>query len=259
MLSLRVIPCLDVADGRVVKGVRFADLADAGDPAELAARYEAEGADELVLLDVRATLARRGTELASVRRVRRALSIPLTVGGGVRTRADVERLLAAGADRVAVNSAAVARPELLDELAAAFGTQCLVLALDARRSGRGHEVLVRAGSARAGLPATRWAREAERRGAGEILLTSHDRDGTGAGYDLELLAAVRRAVRLPLVASGGARTVAHLVAAARAGADGLLAASIFHRRTTSVARVKRGLARAGLPVRLDPAPLPPLP
>ena len=255
MLTLRVIPCLDVAEGRVVKGVRFADLVDAGDPAELAARYEAEGADELVLLDVRATLARRGTELASVRRVRRALSIPLTVGGGVRTRADVERLLAAGADRVAVNSAAVARPALLDELAAAFGTQCLVLALDARRTARGHEVLVRAGSARAGLLAAPWAREAERRGAGEILLTSHDRDGTGAGYDLELFAAVRRAVRLPLVASGGARTLAHLVAAARAGADGLLAASIFHRRTTSVARVKRGLARAGLPVRLvGPAP-----
>jgi len=252
VLRLRVIPCLDVAGGRVVKGVRFDHLVDEGDPLALALRYEAEGADELVLLDVRATLARRGPELATVRRVRSALTIPLTVGGGVRSRADVERLLEAGADRVAVNSAAVARPALLDELAAAFGTQCLVLALDAARAGRAFEVRVESGRRASGLDALRWAREAERRGVGEVLLTSHDRDGTGQGYDLALLAAVRRAVRVPLVASGGVRTLAHLVAGARAGADALLAASIFHRRATSVARVKRALARAGFPVRLDP-------
>jgi cyclase len=249
VLSVRVIPCLDVAGARVVKGVRFADLRDAGDPAELARRYEREGADELVLLDVSATLAGRATARAVVRRVRAELSIPLTVGGGVRTRADAAALLAAGADRVAVNSAAVARPGLIRELADAFGTQCVVLALDARRVGCGHEVLVEAGRRATGLAAARWAREGERRGAGEILLTSHDRDGTGTGYDLALLAAVRRAVRLPLIASGGVRTAAHMEAAVAAGADALLAASIFHRRATSVGRVKAALARAGIPVR----------
>ena len=245
----RVIPCLDTRDGRVVKGVRFQGLRDAGNPAALARRYAAEGADELVLLDVSATLEGRGHALATVREVRRVLDIPLTVGGGIRGRADAERLLDAGADKVAVNSAAVERPELLSELAEGFGRQCITLAVDARRAGDDWEVVTRAGERPAGRAVLRWVAEAEALGAGEILLTSIDRDGTRDGYDLPLLAAVARSVSVPVVASGGAATAGHLLAALEAGADAVLAASMFHDGDLTVAEVKQALAEAGVEVR----------
>lgn len=250
MLIPRIIPCLDVRDGRVVKGVRFQNLTDSGCPVELARRYEAQGADELCLLDVAATPAGRGHGLETVRRVRAELSIPLTVGGGVRSVADARALLAAGADKVAVNSAAVARPALLGELASEFGSQCTVLALDAaRRPGGGPEVVVRSGASRTGLDAVAWAREGVRRGAGELLLTSLDRDGTRFGYDISLLRIVTRAVRVPVIASGGANRAGHLAAALRAGASAVLAASIFHQNDRTVGDVKRELARLGVEVR----------
>ncbi len=251
MLTVRVLPCLDVDAGRVVKGVRFQDLRDAGDPVERAAAYEAQGADELVLLDVSATSERRGHAVATVAAVRWALSIPLTVGGGVRTVADAGALLDAGADKVSVNTAAVARPSLLGELALRFGSQCAILALDAarRRERPGWEVVVRSGSVRTGKDAVAWAREAASRGAGEILLTSWDRDGTGHGYDLELLAAVSSAVPVPVIASGGAASPSHLVEAVRAGADAVLAASIFHDGVFTVGDVKRALRASGIEVR----------
>ncbi|MEO1009431.1 MAG: imidazole glycerol phosphate synthase subunit HisF [Planctomycetota bacterium] len=254
MLTRRVIPCLDVRDGRVVKGVRFQELRDAGDPAGLARRYEAEGADELVMLDVSATPDGRATARATVAAIRDAISIPLTVGGGVRTVADGEALLAAGADRVAANTAAVERPEILAELAARTGTQCVVLALDAARreytEGDGvWEVVTRSGAHRTGLDAIAWARRAQDLGAGEILLTSWDRDGTGSGYDLELLAAMAAAVRIPIIASGGAAHADHLRQALDAGADAVLAASIFHDAVYTVGRIKDELARGGVEVR----------
>jgi imidazoleglycerol phosphate synthase cyclase subunit len=251
MLTARVIPCLDTRDGRVVKGVRFQGLRDAGSPVERAALYEAQGADELVLLDVSATPEGRGHALETVRAVRRALAIPLTVGGGVRAAEHAGALLEAGADKVGVNTAAVLRPELIDEIAARFGSQCAVLALDAAAwpDGGGWEVVIRSGGERTGLDAVAWAREAEQRGAGEILLTSWDRDGTRAGYDLALLAAVARAVRVPVVASGGADRPEHLVDALRAGADAVLAASIFHDGDLSVAEVKDVLFAHGIAVR----------
>ncbi len=250
MSVLRILPCLDVRAGRVVKGVRFQGLRDAGDPAELAARYEREGADELVLLDVSATAEGRAASLGTVAAVRAALGIPLTVGGGVRGEEDAAALLGAGADKVAVNSAAVEDPSLLERLASRFGSQCVVLAVDAAsRSTGGWEVVVRSGSVRTGNDAPRWAAEGAGRGAGEILLTSWDRDGTGSGYDLALLRAVRREVRVPLVASGGGRDVVQMAAAVRAGADAVLAASVFHSGETSVAAVKRGLAALGHVVR----------
>jgi imidazoleglycerol phosphate synthase cyclase subunit len=252
VLTRRVIPCLDTREGRVVKGVRFQDLRDAGDPAQLAARYEAEGADELVLLDVSATPEGRAHALDTVRAVRRVLSIPLTVGGGVRALQDAAQLLEAGADKIGVNTAAVRRPELLAELCARFGAQCTVLALDAARrlgDGAGWEVVVRSGAERTGAEAVAWAARAVELGAGEILLTSWDRDGTRSGYDLELVSAVSRIVSVPVIASGGAAHAAHLVDALRAGADAVLAASIFHDGETSVAAVKAELARAGLAVR----------
>lgn len=251
MLTVRVIPCLDTRDGRVVKGVRFQGLRDAGSPVERAALYEAQGADELVLLDVSATPEGRGHALETVRAVRRALAIPLTVGGGVRAAEHAGALLEAGADKVGVNTAAVLRPALIEEIAARFGSQCAVLALDAaaRPDGGGWEVVIRSGGERTGLDAVAWAREAEQRGAGEILLTSWDRDGTRAGYDLALLAAVARAVRVPVVASGGADRPEHLVEALRAGADAVLAASIFHDGDLSVAEVKDVLFAHGIAVR----------
>ncbi len=249
MLTPRIIPCLDVAAGRVVKGVRFAGLRDAGDPVERAAAYAAQGADELVLLDVSATPEARGHALDTVRAVRAVLPLPLTVGGGVRTADDAASLLEAGADKVAVNTAAVARPTLLIELAARFGSQCTILALDAARSGSGWEVVVRSGSERTGLDAVQWAAEATDRGAGEILLTSFDRDGTASGYDLELLAAVRAAVPVPIIASGGAATPEHMAAALSAGADAVLAASILHDGTWTVAGLKTALAELGIEVR----------
>jgi cyclase len=254
--ALRVIPCLDVNGGRVVKGVRFLDLVDAGDPVELSARYEAEGADEIAFLDISATIEGRRTALESIRKVREAIGIPLLVGGGVRKMEDAARLLEAGADRVAVNSAAVADPDLIDTLAERFGVQCVVLALDARRIKGGAagappewEVVVEAGRRATELAAVEWAREGARRGAGEILLTSIDRDGTGSGYDLELLRAVTAAASVPVVASGGAAVPEHFVEGARAGARALLAAGVFHRGELSIRSVKESLAAAGMEVR----------
>lgn len=246
MLTVRVIPCLDVAGGRVVKGVRFENLRDAGNPAELAAAYERQGADEIALLDVTATGEARATAVETVRSVRAVLSIPLTVGGGVRGVADAEALLAAGADKVSVNTAAVRDGALLSRLADRFGSQCVVLALDAA----GGEVVVESGRRRTGKKAIAWASEAVDRGAGEILLTSWDRDGTRSGYDLELIRAVAQAVRVPVIASGGAAGSAHLAEAVFAGADAVLAASIFHDGECTVERVKREMAAAGIRVRL---------
>ena len=254
-LTRRVVPCLDVRDGRVVKGIRFQGLRDAGDPVEQAARYAAEGADELVILDVSATPEGRGHAVETVQRVRAVLDVPLTVGGGVRKVADAEALLGAGADKVAVNSAAVADPSLLSRLAERFGVQCTVLALDAARIDADpsrFEVVVRSGKDRTGIDAVAWAAEAERRGAGEVLLTSWDRDGTGEGYDLELLAAVRAQVRIPIIASGGAAHAEHLAEALAVGADAVLAATIFHDGHTTVGAVKDVLLKAGLPIRRGP-------
>lgn len=249
MLARRIIPCLDVSHGRVVKGVRFQGLRDAGDPAERAALYEAQGADEIVILDVSATPEGRGHQLETVARVREVLSIPLTVGGGIRSDEDAWRLLEAGADKVSVNTAAVERPTLLSEIAVRFGRQCCVLAIDAAlRDGR-FEVLVKGGREGTGKDAVAWAREGEARGAGEILLTSWDRDGTRSGYDLALTRAVASAVRIPVIASGGADTPEHLAEALEAGADAVLAASIFHDGDRTVAEVKRFLAARGVVVR----------
>ncbi|MEC8425707.1 MAG: imidazole glycerol phosphate synthase subunit HisF [Myxococcota bacterium] len=247
----RVIPCLDVRDGRVVKGVRFQGLRDAGDPVTQASSYAEQGADELVMLDVSATPEGRATAADTCAAVRAVLPLPLTVGGGVRTVEDAARLLAAGADKFAVNTAAVEDPTLLERLADRFGRQCVVLALDAARWPGGWEVVTGSGRNRTGRDAVGWAAEGARRGAGEILLTSWDRDGTGEGYDLELLSAVRDAVRVPVIASGGGRTPAHLAGAVRAGADAVLAASIFHDRQFTVGDIKRALRdQQGMEVRL---------
>jgi imidazole glycerol phosphate synthase glutamine amidotransferase subunit len=248
-LAVRLVPCLDVQDGRVVKGVRFTDLRDAGDPAAQAARYEADGADEIVLLDIAASPAARVTQVETVRRVRAVLAIPLTAGGGVRSVDDARRLLAAGADKVSVNSAAVARPDLLIELAREFGSQCVVLAVDARRAGAGWEVLVLGGRERAGLDAVAWARRGTGLGAGEVLLTSWDRDGTRAGCDVDLVRAVSGAVTVPVIASGGIGTRAHVAEAIAAGAEAVLAASVFHDGEDTVAAIKADLAGRGVRVR----------
>lgn len=245
----RVIPCLDVAGGRVVKGIRFQGLRDAGDPVERAARYADGGADELVLLDLAATPGGRGHALEVVRRVRRVLPLPLTVGGGVRSVDDAAALLDAGADKVAVNTAAVERPGLLGELAERFGRQCTVLALDAARDGGRFEVVVRSGRERTGRDAAVWAREAVAAGAGEVLLTSWDRDGTGSGYDLELIRAIRAAVEVPIVASGGAASAGHLAEAVAAGADAVLVASVLHDGVMAVGELKARLAELGVEVR----------
>ncbi|MBX2812695.1 MAG: imidazole glycerol phosphate synthase subunit HisF [Myxococcales bacterium] len=255
MLKARVIPCLDVKDGRVVKGIRFQGLRDAGDPVEQAARYVDEGADELVILDVSATPEGRGHAVTTVEAVREVIDIPLTVGGGVRRVEDAEALLSAGADKVAVNSAAVAEPALLTRLADKFGKQCTILALDAARKDQptadpAWEVVVRSGKVRTGRDAVIWAKEAEARGAGEILLTSWDRDGTGEGYDVALLQAIRAAVSVPMIASGGAAHAEHLAEGLQAGADAVLAATIFHDGHLSVKGVKAELAQRGLPMRL---------
>ncbi len=253
MLTIRVIPCLDVRDGRVVKGVRFQGLRDAGDPAERAAAYEAQGADEISMLDVSATPEGRRTAHDTVRAVRDQVALPLSVGGGVRTAGDAAALLEAGADKVVVNTAAVARPGLLDELAARFGCQCTVLALDAAATGAADgprwEVVTHSGANRTGIDAVAWAREAQQRGAGELLLTSWDRDGTHRGYDLELLGAVADAARVPVIASGGAASARHMADAVAAGADAVLAASIFHDGQTTIGSLKRELAALGLEVR----------
>ena len=253
MLRRRVIPCLDVADGRVVKGVRFVDLVDEGDPPELAERYAREGADELVFLDITAAPERRGTLLDIVERTARRAFIPLTVGGGVRSVDEMRDVLRAGADKVSLNTAAVADPSLIDRCARRFGRQAVVVAIDARRAGAGWEVVVKGGREAAGLDALVWAERAVELGAGELLVTSMDRDGTGSGFDTELLRAITDRVPVPVIASGGAAGPDDFVhAVVDGGADAVLAASIFHRRVHSIAAVKATMARAGLPVRLVP-------
>ncbi len=275
----RVIPCLDVADGRVVKGVEFLDIRDAGDPVELAAHYDREGADELVFLDITATHERRDTIVKLARDTADDVFVPFTIGGGIRSVEDAQAVLDAGADKVSVNSAALARPELIDELAAVFGAQCVVLAIDAKANGSGNgagdaiaggsgedagdddaggdgpraswQAYVAGGRTSTGRDAVRWAREGASRGAGEILLTSMDRDGTSDGYDLPLTSAVSAAVDVPVIASGGAGELQHLVEALQAGADAVLCASIFHYNRHTVAQAKDYLAAAGIPVRID--------
>jgi imidazoleglycerol phosphate synthase cyclase subunit len=251
MLTSRIIPCLDIDNGRVVKGVKFANLRDAGDPMAQAARYEQDGADELVMLDVSATTSGRETALETVRAVRRELSIPLSVGGGVRTVEHALALLRAGADKVGVNSAAVENPSLLRELSDKVGAQCVVLSIDAatRLDGDGWEVVTRAGTHRTGIDAIEWAGKASSMGAGEILLTSFDQDGTRSGYDTELSRAVRRATALPIIASGGADNAKHMLDALRAGADAVLAASIFHDHDTTPIAIKNELKASGIEVR----------
>jgi imidazole glycerol-phosphate synthase subunit HisF len=245
----RVIPCLDVDAGRVVKGTNFVDIRDAGDPVELAERYDAEGADELVFLDITATHEKRDTMVELARRTADNVFVPFTIGGGIRSVADAQAVLDAGADKVSVNSAAVARPELIDKLADRFGAQCVVLAIDAKRSGDSWEVFVAGGRTATGRDAVAWARQGTDRGAGEILLTSMDRDGTNDGYDLALTRAVAQAVPVPVIASGGAGTLDHLAHALRAGADAALCASIFHYGQHTVAEAKAHLAAAGIAVR----------
>jgi imidazole glycerol-phosphate synthase subunit HisF len=248
-LASRVIPCLDIKDGRVVKGVRFQGLRDAGDPVECAGLYERQGADEIVLLDVSATPEGRGHALETVRAVRSELSIPLSVGGGVKSPDDAGRLLEAGADKVGVNTAAVSRPGLIGEIAERFGTQCTVLAVDAAAGEAGWEVVVESGKTRTGLDVVEWCRKAVAIGAGEILLTSWDRDGTRSGYDLDLIASVSSVVTVPVIASGGADRPGHLVAAIEAGASAALIASILHDGDTTVGELKAALREAGIVVR----------
>jgi imidazole glycerol-phosphate synthase subunit HisF len=248
-VAVRVIPCLDVDAGRVVKGVNFTDLRDAGDPVEMARVYDAEGADELTFLDITASSSGRETTYEVVRRTAEQVFIPLTVGGGVRTVEDVDALLRAGADKVGVNTAAVARPEFLREAAYRFGSQCIVLSIDARRTQGGFEVTTHGGRRGTGIDAVQWAADAQRLGAGEILLNSMDADGTRAGYDLELIRAVRARVTVPLIASGGAGALADFAPAVEAGADAVLAASVFHFGQLRIPEVKSALATAGVPVR----------
>ncbi len=251
-VAVRVIPCLDVDAGRVVKGVRFTDLRDAGDPVELAGAYDAAGADEVVFLDVTASADNRRTTFEVVRRTAETVFIPLTVGGGVRTVDDVDALLRAGADKVGVNTAAIARPDLVDEIAHRFGRQVLTLSLDVRRAAgtpSGFEVTTHGGRRGTGLDAVSWAAEAARRGAGELLVNSMDADGTKDGFDLELISAVRGVAHVPLIASGGAGRVEHFPAAVAAGADAVLAASVFHFGELSIGAVKAALRAAGYPVR----------
>lgn len=250
MLARRIIPCLDTRDGRVVKGVKFQGLRDAGDPAELARRYEEQGADEIVLLDVSATPEGRKTQLETVRRVRAGLSIPLTVGGGVRTADDAGALLEAGADKVGVNTAAVNDPNVVAQIAERYGRQCTVLAVDAKLAAPGQwRVVVLSGTRETELDAIAWSREAVARGAGEILLTSWDRDGTRSGYDNDLMRAVSQAVPVPVIASGGADNPQQLLEALQAGAEAVLAASIFHYGEYTVAEIKQFLAERGVEVR----------
>jgi len=254
MLALRVIPCLDVKDGRVVKGVNFVALRDAGDPVEQARTYDREGADEITFLDIGATHENRDTIYDVVSRTAEQVFIPLTVGGGIRSVEDVHKLLLAGADKASINSAAVSDPELVRRAAEAFGSQAIVVAIDARTVAPGKwEVFTHGGRRGTGIDALDWARQVASLGAGELLVTSMDRDGTKSGFDLDLLRALRAAVRLPLVASGGVGTAQHFVDGAAAGATGLLAASVFHYGEMRIADAKAALAAAGLPVR--PLPL----
>ncbi|RAX19144.1 imidazole glycerol phosphate synthase subunit HisF [Actinomyces sp. Z5] len=254
-VAVRVIPCLDVKDGRVVKGVNFTGLRDAGDPVELAARYDAQGADEITFLDVSASAEGRATMLQVVADTAEKVFVPLTVGGGVRSVDDVDRLLRAGADKVGINTAAIARPELLTEVASRFGNQVVVLSVDARRcppgvsTPSGYEVTTHGGTRSTGIDAVQWAARAAELGAGEILLNSMDADGVTGGFDLEMLDDVRRAVRIPLIASGGAGRPEDFAAAADHGADAVLAASVFHYGTMTIGQAKEALRAAGHPVR----------
>ncbi|MBB1041122.1 MULTISPECIES: imidazole glycerol phosphate synthase subunit HisF [unclassified Dietzia] len=255
-LATRVIPCLDVDAGRVVKGVNFLDLRDAGDPVELAAAYDAQGADELTFLDVTASSSGRGTMIDVVTRTAEQVFIPLTVGGGVRAAEDVDQLLRAGADKVSVNTAAIARPELLEELSRRFGSQCIVLSVDARTVPEGEaptpsgwEVTTHGGRRGTGIDAVEWARRGQELGVGEILLNSMDADGTKAGFDLDMVRAVRAAVTIPVIASGGAGAVEHFAPAVKAGADAVLAASVFHFGEMTIGDVKRAMAAEGITVR----------
>jgi cyclase len=247
----RVIPCLDVDAGRVVKGVQFLDIRDAGDPVELAAHYDREGADEVVFLDITATHEKRDTIAKLARATADEVFVPFTIGGGVRSIADAQAVLDAGADKVSVNSAALQRPELLNELAGVFGAQCVVLAIDAKRADGGWEAYLAGGRTPTGRDVVEWAREAVERGAGEILLTSMDRDGTSDGYDLALIRAVSDAVGVPVIASGGAGELEHLAQALAAGADAVLCASIFHYGRYTIAEAKAHLAASGIPVRVS--------
>ena len=249
---IRVIPCLDVDRGRVVKGVNFVDIRDAGDPVELAARYDAEGADELVFLDITATHEQRDTIIHLVERTAEEVFIPFTIGGGLRTEDDIRAVLAAGADKVSLNSAAVRDPDLVERAAMRFGDQCIVVAIDAKRraDGSGWEVYLAGGRQETGIEAVAWAAEAARRGAGELLVTSMDRDGTQVGFDTELLSAIADAAPVPVIASGGAGTLGHFAEAVTKGrADAVLAASVFHDGVYTVGEVKAAMARDGVPVR----------
>jgi cyclase len=251
MLTKRIIACLDVRDGRVVKGVQFVDLIDAGDPAELAARHAEAGADEIVLLDITATHEGRGTLIDTVKRTAQRLFVPFTVGGGIRTLGDAAAVFDAGADKVSVNSAALRRPELIDEIGSRFGAQAVIVAIDGRRNGDTAEVFVEGGRKATRRGVVEWAREAEQRGAGEILLTSMDADGTRAGFDCELTAGVSEAVQIPVIASGGAGNAAHFSEVfLRGKADAALAASIFHFGISDARALKEEIARAGVPMRL---------
>jgi cyclase len=249
MLARRIIPCLDVAGGRVVKGVHFETLRDAGDPVEQAARYDADGADELIFLDISASPEARQTTLDMVSRVAESIFIPFTVGGGIRSVADAGAALRAGADKIGVNTAPVRDPTLISRLAESFGTQCVVAAVDVRRVNNRYEVMVNGGREATGLEAVEWSARLEQLGAGEILLTSMDRDGTGQGYDLPLLREVSQAVRIPVIASGGAGNLAHLAEALEAGAHAVLAATIFHFEDSSLPRARAYLRERGYPVR----------
>lgn len=251
MLTKRIIPCLDIKDGRTVKGINFLGLRDAGDPVELARRYTNEGADELVFLDITATKEKRKTLVKLVTEIAREISIPFTVGGGIRSVDEIEEILKAGADKVSLNSSIVRDPELLTRSSEAFGSQAIVAAVDAKRTGSSWEVFVKGGSEPTGIDAIEWMVQTEKLGAGEILLTSMDRDGTKSGFDLELLKTVNDRVRIPVIASGGAGTIRHCIDAVSIGnADAVLAASIFHFREIEIINLKANMAQAGIPVRL---------
>ena len=251
MLAKRIIPCLDIKDGRTVKGVNFEDLRDAGDPVELARRYVEEGADELVFLDITATKEKRKTLVELVRRIAKEINIPFTVGGGIKNVGEIEEILHAGADKVSLNSAIVIDPGLINQASGRFGSQCIVAAVDAKRHDNHWNVYIKGGTEDTGMDALRWIREAERRGAGEILLTSMDRDGTKSGFDLELLRRVNEAVSIPVIASGGAGTVKHCIEAVEMGkADAVLAASIFHFREIHIGDLKDKMKDAHISVRI---------
>lgn len=252
MLTKRIIPCLDVKEGRTVKGVNFEGLIDAGDPVELAARYSAEGADELVFLDITATKEKRKTLVDLVKRVAQQLNIPFMVGGGIGSVEQISELLRSGADKVSLNSSIVKKPELITQASDAFGVQCIVAAIDAKRKDKGWKVYVSGGSEETDLDVVEWAREVEQRGAGELLLTSMNRDGTKAGFDLELLQAVSAVVTIPVIASGGAGNIRHCIEAVTIGkADAVLAASIFHFREIKIRDLKERMKQSGIPVRMD--------